>query len=447
MKKSGARKSNLKETSPIPGVRFVKKSNGIAEYELEKNGLQILLSEDHAAPVATVMVTYKVGSRNEAVGHTGSTHILEHLLFKGSKNFHKKTAKHIDWLQDIGALLNATTWFDRTNYFETLPSEYIADALAIEADRMRHAFIREEDLRTEMVVVRNEFEIGENDPLDVLNTELWASAYRAHPYHHPTIGWRTDIENVPITRLQEFYNTFYWPNNAAVTIIGDFDTPKVLSLIKKFFGKHKRSPRPIPDVYTEEPKQEGERRFVIERSGEVGMLGVGFKAPSARHEDAIPLFVMATILAHGKSSRLERLLVDGGHATGVSLHPTLLRDPGLIEMYVTLAPGETHEAVEKLLLDALEVFKQGGVTGKELARATRQLEAQVAWSRDGSYAIAGSLNETIASGDWTLYTEFLRSIGSVTVEDIARVARKYLRKESRTVGYFVPKTAHGHQIS
>ena len=241
----------MSQKNKYNNFEFIKTSEGIDEFILSKNGLTVLLLEDHAAPVTTVMVTYHVGSRNEAIGYTGSTHLLEHLMFKGSKNYNKENGKAI-WteLQSIGAQINATTWNDRTNYFEVVPSEYLEKAIAIEADRMRNAFLRDEDRQPEMTVVRNEFERGENSPFDVLDKNIWATAYQAHPYHHSTIGWRSDIENVSTERLKEFYNTYYWPNNATVTIIGDIEKGSALKHINKYFGQHTKSEHDIPEMYT-----------------------------------------------------------------------------------------------------------------------------------------------------------------------------------------------------
>jgi len=304
--------------------------------------------ENHSAPVVTFMVTYHVGSRNEAVGHTGSTHLLEHLMFKGSKKFNKENRTAI-WtiLQDIGAQINATTWFDRTNYFELLPSEHLETAIAIEADRMRHAFLKDEDRQPEMTVVRNEFERGENDPFDVLDKNIWATAYQAHPYHHSTIGWRSDIENVSTERLQEFYNTYYWPNNATVTIIGDFETEEALKLVNDYFGKHKRSPKEIPEMYTTEPKQEGPRRLSIMRAGETGIVGIAHKTPIGLAEDTYSIQVLSKILGGGKSSRLYRKIVDKGLATGMFMWDFPFKDNGLFITYVFLTPGTDHAEVEK----------------------------------------------------------------------------------------------------
>ncbi|SVA02738.1 uncharacterized protein METZ01_LOCUS55592, partial [marine metagenome] len=232
-----------KNSTQLPyGFEHTKESGGIQEYKMTNNELTVLLKEDHSAPVATFMVTYSVGSRNEAIGYTGSTHLLEHLMFKGSRKFNTDKGNSVfQLLQSLGSRMNATTWLDRTNYFETMPSEHLEIAIEIEADRMRNAFIKEEDRQAEMTVVRNEFERGQNNPFGVLDEHIWATAYLAHPYHHSTIGWKADIENVSIERLKKFYDTFYWPNNATVTIVGDFETNEALALVKKHFGRIPKS--------------------------------------------------------------------------------------------------------------------------------------------------------------------------------------------------------------
>ena len=244
------------------GFEVLAQERGVEELKLASNGLQVLLLPDPSVPVVASCVVYHVGSRNEAVGHTGSTHLLEHLMFKGSRNFNPSEGRPIARvLERVGAYFNATTWFDRTNYFETLPPEDLDLALELEADRMRAALLRPEDLATEMTVVRNEFERGENDPSDVLLKESFAIAFREHPYHHPTIGWRSDIEATSIDRLRAFYNTFYYPDNASLVLVGTFDREAALDLIARHFGPLPRAPQPVPPVVTREPRQEGERRF------------------------------------------------------------------------------------------------------------------------------------------------------------------------------------------
>ncbi|MCH7762233.1 MAG: insulinase family protein [Candidatus Marinimicrobia bacterium] len=425
----------------VNGFKYVQSSGGIDEYKMELNSLTVLLMEDHSAPVATFMVTYHVGSRNEAVGYTGSTHLLEHLMFKGSKKFNKKNGTAI-WtmLQNVGARINATTWTDRTNYFELLPSEHLETAIAIEADRMRHAFLRDEDRQPEMTVVRNEFERGENDPFDVLDKNIWATAYQAHPYHHSTIGWRSDIENVSTERLKEFYDTYYWPNNATVTIIGDFEADKALKLVKKYFGRHKNSPKEIPEMYTTEPKQEGPRRLSIKRSGETGIVGIAHKSPPGLDEDTYSFQILSKILGGGKSSRLYRKIIDKGLATGLFMWDFPFKDNGLFITYVFMTPGTDHAEVEKIVLDEYDNIKENGISEEEIKRAKAQINSEMAFSRDGSYSIASALNEAIAIGEWKFYTTYNNKIAAVTVEDIKRVAITYLQEEQSTTGYFIPET-------
>ena len=248
-------------SASVPGFKYVRTVGSISEYTLESNGLTVLLKPDRSAPVVTFMVTYRVGSRNEVTGTTGATHLLEHLMFKGSDAFNDGKGNSVkQYLETVGGNYNATTWLDRTNYYAVVGKEFLEGYVAIEADRMRNLWLREDDRQREMTVVRNEFEQGENDPDQALDVEINAAAIIAHPYHHSTIGWRSDIENVPIEKLRAFYDTFYWPDNATVSVIGDFEPAAALNLIKKYYGPFPRSPQPIPTIYTAEPEQPGERR-------------------------------------------------------------------------------------------------------------------------------------------------------------------------------------------
>ena len=428
----------------MQGFQLIQTSGGITEYRMTSNDLTILMLEDHSAPVATFMVTYRVGSRNEAIGYTGSTHLLEHLMFKGSHNFSRERDNSI-WtlLQNVGARINASTWLDRTNYYEMLPSEHLETAIIVEADRMRQALLRDSDRQPEMTVVRNEFERGENDPWEALDKNIWATAYQAHPYHHSTIGWKSDIEGVSTERLRQFYDTYYWPNNATATIIGDFDTRQVLSWIKSHFGQYPAAPHPIPVVYTTEPKQEGPRRFIIRRSGEAGIVGIAHKTPEGRHPDKYSLAVLKNILGAGKTSRLYRTLIDKGLATSTFVGDHPLHDNGLLITYVFLTPGIDHRKVERIILREYEKVKAKGITEKELARTKAMVRAEVAFSRDGPFSIAATLNEAIAIGDWTFYTTYLDRLSSVTREDVQRVAETYLVEDQSTTGWFVPGSAPG----
>ena len=430
------------------GFSQVKSLGGITEYKFAANDLNVLLLEDHSAPVLTFMVTYRVGSRNEVTGTTGATHLLEHLMFKGSKNFHPGIGKGFDTLMDsVGGINNATTWLDRTNYYENLPSDHLELAVQLEADRMRDLNLREEDRQPEMTVVRNEFERGENDPGEALEKEIGATAFVAHPYHHPTIGWRSDIEKVSIEKLREFYDTFYWPNNATITVIGDFQPGNALALIKKYFGTIGRSPKPIPQVYTEEPAQTGARRVMVKRPGEVGVVQIAYKVPAALHADHAPLEVLAAILSEGKTSRLYRALIDTNLAISADASKGFFHDQTLFTVNSVLAPTITHEQAEKALLAEVEKVKKDGVTDIELKRAINKLLASIAYGRDGSFAIAGQINEDIAVGDWTYYLTLLDKLKAVTVADVNRVAREYFKEDQSTTGWFIPQQEGGADAS
>jgi zinc protease len=431
--------SDLSAAVPVEGFSHVKTVRGISEYTLKDNGLTVLLMPEHSAPVVTFMVTYLVGSRNEVYGTTGATHLLEHLMFKGSKRFNQDLGNGYDQTLDPrGAENNATTWFDRTNYYVNSPSDHLAKIVELEADRMRGLLLRESDRQPEMTVVRNEYERGENDPFNVLLDQVGSVAFLAHPYHHPTIGWRSDIEGVSIDKLREFYDTFYWPNNATVSVIGDFDPAQALQLIGQHYRSIPRSPHPIPEVYTVEPKQDGPRRLVIKRAGELGVVDIAHKICPGSHRDFAAVSVLSTILATGKNSRLYRALTDPGLSTGVQAIAFFHRDPTLHHTMIPLAPNVSHEEVEQIALAEIDRVKAEGVADAEVAAAISQLLANMAYGRDGSFAIAGALNEHIAVGDWSLYYALEDATRAVNAADVKRVANLYFIEDSSTTGWFVP---------
>jgi len=424
--------------------RAVAQERGVEELVLEGNGLRVLLLPDPSVPVVAVCVIYHVGSRNEAVGHTGSTHLLEHLMFKGSRRFDPSDGKPIARvLERVGAHFNATTWFDRTNYYETLPPEHLELALELEADRMRNALLREADLATEMTVVRNEFERGENEPFDALLKESFAIAFREHPYHHPTIGWRSDIENTSIDRLRAFYDTFYYPDNASLVLVGSFDRAEALELVARHFGPLPRAPREIPSVAIREPRQEGERRFVIRRAGEVGWVVVSWRTPEAAHRDTHTLAVLADALGGGVTSRLYQRLVETGMCLDVQAVAWQLRDPGLFQVFATLNPPAPHEKVERIIEKEVASVVRKGLSKAELERAKAQVEAQTAYHRDSPAQVAAGLAEAISSVDWRFYLDYPDRIRAVGRDDLVRVSGETFVEDSVSVGYFIPKDAHG----
>ena len=419
---------------------FIEASGGIEAYRLTSNGLRVLVLEQATAPVATFMVTYHVGSRNERTGLTGATHILEHLMFKGTERFHKRKGTSIfETLQRVGARVNATTWFDRTNYYEMLPKEHLPLAVEIEADRMRGALLDAEDLESERTVILNEYDRGKNDPTRNLYDAVWSAAFVAHPYHHPTIGWRSDIEHVTPEGLRHFYDTYYWPNNATVSIIGDVDRRAALELVAEHFGELDESPHPIPEMHTREPEQRGERRVTVRQEGQLGAVMMGYKMPDGLQTDTDALDVLARVLASGKGSRFFRRLTDNGLTTDVFAMSPRLRDPGLFGLFGFLAPEQEHETVEAAMLESVAAVQEEGITDEELERAQAQLTAKEAFGRDGPFAIASQLNEAIAAGDWKLYTTYLDRIDQVTTDDVQRVAREYLVEDGRTVGWYIPE--------
>jgi zinc protease len=430
---------------------FVRAVGGLEEYRHRGNGLTVLLMPAAAAPVATFMVTYRVGSRNEGAGLTGATHLLEHLMFKGSERFNRDLGTSVfQVLQRVGGQINATTWYDRTNYYALLPSEHLGLAVEIEADRMRGARVRDEDLASERTVVLNELDRGENEPIRKLLHAVFATAYFAHPYGHPVIGWRSDVETVTADGLRHFYDTYYWPSNATASVIGHFERAEILDLLNTRFGALPAGPDAgdgaaadaeplwIREVVTAEPPQQGERRVVVRQAGELGTVLCAWKAPAGLDPDADALDVLVQVLAGGKSTRLFRRLTDRGLATHASAFFPRLRDPGLFALYAALAPGVEHAPVEEGLREALAEVAREGVTEDELARARRQVVAEEAFARDGPYAAAARLNEAIAVGDWTLFPAYRSRIEAVTTDAVQAAAARLADDDRLTVGWYVP---------
>lgn len=424
----------------------IKVLGGVEEYLFEPNGMNVLLLKDNASPVVTVQIVYRVGSKNEVLGNTGSTHLLEHLMFKGTTTFNKKNGNDItNSLQNTGAQLNATTWYDRTNYFETLPSDKIGLALQIEADRMRNSLLLKEDKDAEMTVVRNEFERDENDANRLLDKEIWSAAYIAHPYHHSTIGWLSDIEKAPIEVLRNFYNTYYWPDNATLTIIGDFKNDNVFELINKYFGKITRAPKVMPQPYTEEPVQYGARKIIVKKTGELGVVNKAFKIPGALHEDLPALNILGQIIGSGTSAILNKTFVDSGMGIYAFATATNFKEVGLFSIGVGFPTTSKHEDIDARISDVIAKIQREGVTQEEVNRVVAEISAQTILSRDGSGVIASRLTEAIAAGDWTDYFTGVDRLKKVTPADVLRVARRYLVDDQSTTGYFIPKQSGSNQ--
>ena len=413
----------------------VRTVEGITEYSLE-NGMKVLLFPDPSSPKVTVNLTFLVGSRHEGYGETGMAHLLEHMLFKGTPT-HKNIPKE---LQARGAQFNGTTWYDRTNYYETMPAseDNLDFALKMEADRMMNSYVKAEDLVSEMTVVRNEFERGENSPARMLMQKVMASAFNWHNYGKSTIGNRADIERVPIDRLKSFYKKYYQPDNAVLIVVGKFDQEKALTLINKYFGTIPRPERKLDATYTEEPPQEGERIVTLRRIGEVPVVGVAYHIPAAAHKDMAALDVLETTLTDDPSGVLYQALVKTKKASSVSGSLFALHDPGVLRLQAEVVKGNDPQVILGILFDSLQTVMDKGISAENVTRAKEKLLKQYEQAENNSSRLAVELTEWVSMGDWRLRFLYRDALEKVTPEDVKRVADLYLKENNRTVGIFVP---------
>ncbi|MDO8682313.1 MAG: pitrilysin family protein [Armatimonadota bacterium] len=402
------------------------------------NGLRVVTKEVHAAPVVTVQVWYHVGSRSERPGITGISHLVEHMLFKGSKAFPKGQAATL--LRRKGGIQNGATSIDYTNFWELASSQHLEFAIKVEADRMANSLIDPNELKAERVVVRSELEGRENSPGTLLWQEVTAAAFKAHPYQWPIIGWRSDVEGATRDDLYRYYKTYYHPNNSTLVIVGDFETSNALALAKKYFGGIPKGSA-IPVVRTVEPPQEGQRRVRFERQGTIARVMIGYHIPAITSKDTYPLDALANIMSAGKSSRLEQALVEKGIATDIGAGAMSSRDPNLFYLIAVGQNGITPEKLEKALLEQVEILKSTPVSDEELMRAKNQLEASFIFQKDSVTDQAEGLGYYDTVANWRLMYDYVPKIKAVTKEDIQRVARGYLTEKNSTVGWFVPTAA------
>ncbi|MCS7080330.1 MAG: insulinase family protein [Chloracidobacterium sp.] len=423
-----------------PGVTRVASVEGITEYRLE-NGLRVLLFPDQSKQTITVNITYLVGSRHENYGETGMAHLLEHLVFKGTPR-HPDIPKE---LSERGARPNGTTWFDRTNYFETFQAteDNLRWALDLEADRMVNSFIAKKDLDSEMTVVRNEFEAGENSPYRVLLQRMHAAAYDWHNYGKSTIGARADIENVPIERLRAFYRKYYQPDNAVLLVAGKFDEEKTLKMIHEYFGPIPRPTRVLEPTYTLDPTQDGERQVIVRRVGDTKVVMACYHVPAAAHPDKPAVQILAGVIGDTPSGRLHKALVEAKDpvlkAAFVQGFSFDTKEPGLVNFAAVLPMASDIEAVRKIFLTTIE--ETAGAkppTAEEVERIRRQYLADIEQTLNNSERLGLELSEWIGAGDWRLFFLNRDRLKQVTVEDVRRVAKAYLKPDNRTVGLFIP---------
>ena len=419
-------------------IKKIKTAHGVSEYKLD-NGLRILHKHDKGAPVVAVCVTFHVGSRNESKGLTGATHILEHLLFKDSKKFNKANGNNItDYLEWFGAYINATTWLDRTNYFELLPRERLAEALELEADRFRGSLFNDADLSSEMTVVRNEFERSRNNPFELLDEEILYKVFEKHPYRIPTIGLKEDIEDSTAAKLRSFYDTFYWPENATLSVYGDVPWKKVEKLVSTYFGSIPKAPRIISKHTVKEPDQKSPRSVDVKKSMGVTIAELSYKVPAATDKDFPAVYVLMALLGGGFASRLQHALIDTGYASGVSTFCFPLFDPGFANITAQCTSKLTPEEVLQLMRKEVARIADG-VQKEELDRAKERILAEGAMERDGVFTEIRATSESTAAGDWTLGYRFPKEVAKLTNTDIKRVAKKYFTKSKETSGILKPE--------
>jgi len=431
---TSAQDDNVPETASLP--EMICSVEGISQYELD-NGVQILLFPDASKEVVTVNMTVFVGSRHEGYGEAGMAHLLEHMLFKGTPT-HPAVPKA---LTDRGARFNGTTWMDRTNYYETLPAseDNLEFAVNLEADRLVNSFIRGEDLASEMTVVRNEFERGENSPTRVLMQRIQSAAYDWHNYGKSTIGNQSDIERVPVVKLREFYRKFYRPDNVMVIVAGNFETDHALATVQNAFGPIPSPNKPINETYTMEPSKDGERTVVLRRVGEIQALGAGYHIPSGSHPDYAAIKALTVILGDEPSGRLYQQMVETEIASAVYSMAFGFREPGLLMAMAEVPLDQSLEQARTRLLDVLEdSWDENPITDAEVERAKAQILKQRDMASADSDKIAVTLSDWAAQGDWRLYFLYRDAVEALTSDQVRVVAKKYLVRNNRTVGLFIP---------
>jgi zinc protease len=404
------------------------------------NGLRVILSEDHSTPIVHVSVTYHVGSKNERPGRTGFAHLFEHMMFKGSKNVEPES--HTSIIAGVGGRSNAFTTEDETVFWQTLPSQYLPLALWLEADRMATLRVDEDAFRREREVVKEERRMRvENQPYGRLSEIIFDHAFTVHPYKHPTIGSMLDLEAASIADVREFHETYYVPENATVTIVGDFDAEQTLQMVNQYLARVPKAKRPVPRDLPKEPEQTKERRAVVEEAWPLPAVVVAYHITYDGHPDAYPLHIAAKILSDGQSARIPRDLVYNKRIALTAFGSgNIIEDPNLFYAVAIVQPGQTPEAAERALIEEFEKLAEEPVTEGELQRSKNQ------WARD--YILSRASNEdkarhlahaavihndiTTADGEFDIFM-------NVTRADVQRVARTYFTPINRVVLHILPK--------
>ena len=409
----------------------------VGEYTL-KNGLKVLILEDHKAPTATFQIWYRVGSRDENIGKTGLSHLLEHMMFKGTKKYGPKTFSQT--IQRAGGTDNAFTTKEYTGYFELLASDRIGLPIELEADRMRNLVLTKDSVLSERDVVTEERRLRyDDDPQSLVYEQAIATAFNNHPYRWPVIGWMSDLKTLDPVDLINHYRTYYAPNNAVIIVVGDVKKEDIVSKIKAAFGNIPAGPG-IKEAKTEDEEQIGERRFYIKKEAELPFIVSAYKVPDIKHEDGFALDVLGSILSDGKSSRLYRRLVYEQQLalSAWASYEGLYKDPFLFLTGATAASGKKIEDVEKAINDEIEKIKKQPPSEQEVQKAKNQIEASFIMGQDSIYMQARMIGTFEMIGGWRLWDQYLAGVRKVSPEDVRRVAEKYLVPDKRTTGILIP---------
>lgn len=417
------------------------------------NGLTVLVQEVHTAPLASVWCWYKVGSRDEGPGLTGVSHWVEHMNFKGTRNIPRDQVKGI--IERFGGTWNGYTWIDQTTYLETASKDALDRMLFIEAERMDAGLFEPDDCESERTVIISELKGGENDPEQLLDTEVTAAAFKVHPYRHPTIGWLSDLHTMTRDDLHGHYRKYYVPANATLVVVGDVDADETLRRVEHHFGSIPTAPAPLRTRVVE-PEQQAERRVILRREGTTAYWRAAFHAPALEDPDFFPLLCVDAILSGAaglnlwsshkvpppqRSARLYRALVDKGLASSVggALLPT--EQPFLYYLSVTVAEGQTLPAVEEVALAEVERLVRDGVTDAEVRKAKGQLRARFVYDGDGVTDIAHQLGYFHTIARWQLYYDLQARLSRVTTDEVTRAAARWMQPDNRTIGWFEPTAA------
>lgn len=434
-----SKKQEIKKTnSNIPGFSFVKKKGGISQYTLKSNNMTVLYKNIAGTGVITSNITYSVGARDEDKGESGIAHMLEHMLFKPTKQDLKRKidsgAMHFE--RETGCILNANTWKDRTTYFFNYPSEHFNRALQVEAERMQDVVLTDKEFLPERGNVLSEFDMNNGDPHFALSVQMVCSAFHSHPYGHETIGFREDIERYTPEKLDRFYKNYYRPDNATMTVVGDIDIQSALAGIKKQFETLSNPTTPIPRHDIKESTQEGLRRVEIKRPSSTNLLALGIKHSGFPKMDWFQTSVLFNILAGGPDSILHKKLVDTGLASSVDgmLEPTSESNLGML--FITLAPGVEHATIESKVLDIIDTL-----TTKDIAKLLKKtIQSELTselFAQGSSLQIAMDLTEYIAAESWETYNKTEEILTTIKPTELIALKNKLFEEAQMTIGYFI----------